>query len=259
MNNNKILLFISSLLLVSVFIAVSCTKDTLKIKIPVSPFPPVVNKNSSFVEEFNNVSELPAKGWIFKNNSDPVGSHGWRQGLYEATPSSKFPVPIIGFPAYSASSSPNDFISCDASSVNRVGNISSWLITPKLNMKNEDKIIFWTRAFDDLVDGGFILIPTIDRMQVLLDTTGGTPDVGNMATSTGTFSKLLLDINNGYVQNSSGGFPQVWTQYTITVSGLGSPKTNARIAFRYLGSDAGINGPNFASVVGIDQLSFISN
>ena len=254
MKNNKFPLLIIALFSLT-GLTVSCKKDTLKIKPPVTPFPPVVNTNSSFFEEFNNVSELPANGWIFKNNSDPPGSYGWRQGLYEATPSSKFPVPIIGFPAFSASSSPNDFISCDASSVNLEGNISAWLITPKLNIKNGDQIIFWARALNDVQ----YMIFTTDRMQVLMDTTGSTPDVGNTATSTGTFSNLLLDINAGYVENDNGGFPIQWTKYTITIGGLGSPKANARIAFRYFGTDAGINGPVYASVIGIDDLSFVSN
>jgi hypothetical protein len=252
MNNNKFLLFISFLLLLSSGFIVSCTKDKLKKNTPVSP--PVVNTSSSFVEEFNNVSGLPAKGWIFKNNSDPVGTNGWRQGLYEATPTSKFPVSVIGFPAYSASSSPNDFISCDASSVNLEGNISSWLITPQLNIKNGDQIIFRARALNDLQ----YFIFTTDRLQVLMDAKGGTPDVGNTATSTGTFSNVLLDINDGYVENDNGGFPIEWTQYTITISGLFSPKTNGRFAFRYLGTDAGVIGPIYASVIGIDSLAFVS-
>lgn len=254
MGNNKFLLLAGAFFFLT-GLTTSCKKDTLKITPPVGPVPPIVNTNSSFFEEFNNVSELPAKGWIFKNNSDPPGSYGWRQGLYEATPSSKFPVPIIGFPAFSASSSPNDFISCDASTVNFRGNISSWLITPKLNIKNGDQIIFWTRALNDAQ----YMIFTTDRMQVLMDTTGGTPDVGNTATSTGTFSTLLLDINEGYTENDSGGFPTRWTNYTITINGVGSAKANARIAFRYLGTDAGINGPVYASVIGIDDLSFVSN
>jgi len=166
-----------------------------------------------------------------------------------------FRSPIIGFPAYSATSSPNDFISCDASSVNLEGNISSWLITPKLNIKNGDKIIFWARSLDDLQYSVY----TMDRMQVLMDTTGSTPNIGNTATSLGTFSKLLLDINPGYVENDHGGFPIKWTYYSITVSGLGVLRTDARIAFRYVGTDAGVNGPNYASVVGIDSLAFVSN
>ena len=253
MKNNKILLFISLCVLLSAILLISCTKDKLKTNPP--PPPPVADSNSSFVEEFNNVSGLPSRGWIFKNKSEPAGSNGWRQGLYEAAPSSKFPVPIIGFPAYSASSTPNDFISCDASSVNFEGNISAWLISPKINIKNDDQIIFYARALDDLQ----YMVYTTDRMQVLLDTAGNDPDVGNSALSIGTFSKLLLDINNTYVENDNGGFPIEWTKYTITISGLDSPKANARIAFRYVGTDAGVNGPFFASVVGIDSLAFVSN
>ena len=99
----------------------------------------------------------------------------------------------------------------------------------------------------------------MDRMQILLDTTGTPPDIGNSAVSTGNFSKLLLDINPSYVENDNGGFPIQWTYYLITISGLSSPVKAARIAFRYLGTDAGVNGPNYASVVGIDSLAFVSN
>ncbi len=253
MMNKKIIPDWSVFSLLLIIIAMSCAKD--KLHKTATETPPIDSSNSSFVEEFTNVSDLRAKGWIFKNNSDPVGTNGWRQGLYEATPSSKFPVPIIGFPAYSASSSPNDFISCDASSVNFSGNISTWLITPKLNIKNGDKIIFWARALDDRQYGVY----TMDRLQVLLDITGATPDIGNSAVSTGNFSKLLLDINPAYIENDLGGFPIIWTYFSITVSGLDTPVKDARIAFRYMGTDAGVNGPNYASVVGIDSLAFVSN
>jgi hypothetical protein len=252
MKNKRILLLGFLFLLTVTTIIISCAKDKLKINTPQPP--PVDSTNSSFVEEFNNVSDLRAKGWIFKNNSDPVGTNGWRQGVYEAAPSSKFPVAVIGFPAYSASTSPNDFISCDASSVNLEGNISAWLISPALNIKNGDKIIFWARALDDRL----YPIYAMDRMQVLMDITGTDPDVGNSAVSVGNFSKLLLDINPSYIENDLGGFPIDWTYYSITVSGLAAPVKNARIAFRYLGTDAGVNGPNYASVVGIDSLAFES-
>ena len=253
MKIKNILLYSCLLFLLSIIFIISCTKDKLKKNTPVTP--PVDSTNSSFVEEFNNVSDLRTKGWIFKNNSDPAGTNGWHQGLYEAAPSSKFPVPIIGFQAYSASSSPNDFISCDASSVNLSGNISTWLITPELNIKNGDKIIFWARALDDRQ----YPIYTMDRMQILMDTTGTPPDIGNSAVSTGNFSKLLLDINPSYIENDNGGFPIRWTYYSITVRGLNAPVKAARIAFRYLGTDAGVNGPNYASVVCIDSLTFVSN
>lgn len=80
----------------------------------------------------------------------------------------------------------------------------------------------------------------MDHMQVLMDTTGTTPDIGITAVSVGNFSKLLLDINSSYVEND-----------------LGAVK-DARVAFRYLGTEAGVNGPNYASAIGIDSLAFVS-
>ena len=48
-------------------------------------------------------------------------------------------------------------------------------------------------------DAEYLIFTAVDRMQVLADTTGGS-DVGNTATSVGTFSNVLLDINDGYVE-----------------------------------------------------------
>ena len=254
MKNNKILLFISLLLLVSIGFIVSCTKDKLITVNTPSPVPPAVNP--SFTEEFNNAGDLTAKGWVFKNNSQPVGSTGWRQGRYEPA-ASKFPVPYIGFPAYSSSTTPNDFISCDGSCVNDIGNISAWLISPKLSIKNGDQISFYTRALDDAL----FIFYTKDRVQVLANFTDSSADVGETASSVGNFTTLLLDINSAYAENSISGYPETWTQYTITISGLSSPVTNARFAFRYFGTDAGAssNAANTSSVVGIDQLVFTGN
>jgi len=67
--------------------------------------------------------------------------------------------------------------------------------------------------------------------------------------SVGDFTTLLLDINPTL---ASGGYPQAWTQYVITLSGLGGP-TSGRIAFRYFVTDAGISGSN-SDYIGIDTL-----
>ncbi|MBA2249770.1 MAG: choice-of-anchor J domain-containing protein [Chitinophagaceae bacterium] len=237
-------------------IIVSCKKDELKTVKTPSPYPPPPPGNPSFTEEFNNVGDLTAKGWVFKNNSQPVGATGWRQGRYEPS-ASKFPVPYIGFQAYSSSTTPNDFVSCDGSCVNDIGEISAWLISPALLMKNGDKITFYTRALDD---AAFIFY-TKDRVQVLANFTNGSSDVGQIATTTGSFTKVLLDINPAYAENAISGYPEVWTKYTITISGLAAPVSNARFAFRYFGTDAGAssNATNTSSVVGIDQLVFTSN
>lgn len=253
MKNYRILLFISALLLLSVGFVASCTKDKLQTAIPPPSPPP--SDNSSFSEEFDSVGNLTTKGWIFKNNSQPVGSTGWRQGRYEPA-ASKFPVPYIGFPAYSSSTTPNDFISCDGSCVNDIGNISAWLISPKLSVKNGDQITFYTRALDD---AAFIFF-TRDRVQVLANFSDGSADVGESSSTVGNFTTTLLDINPDYVENSLGGYPETWTQYTITINGLPAAVPNARFAFRYFGTDAGAssNATNTSSVVGVDQLVFTS-
>lgn len=238
---------------ITVFIIDACKKDSPIINTPPAEEPPSL----SFTEDFNNIGELGSKGWIFKNNSEPVGSNGWRQGRYEAvgSPNYKFPDGFIGFPAYNTTTSPNDFISCDVSCVNFSGDISAWMITPLMTIKNGDVLTFYTRSPNDLN----YPVYTRDRMQIWANITDGSADVGNTPVSTGKFTKLLLDINPTYVENDLGGYPyEAWTLYTITISGLDEPVSNARIAFRYLGEDAGVDGPNYASIVGIDHIVFTS-
>jgi hypothetical protein len=253
------------------FLFASCGREELKTTAPVTP--PVVS-TGAFDEEFTNAGTLAAKGWVFKNNSNPIGVSGWRQGRFESGNAMQYkflaPVPFLGFPAYSAESSPTDFISCDISAAsdanaNQSANYSVWLISPVVPMKNGDQIIFYTRASDD----SQYPVYCTDRMQVRANFSDGSANVGTGDTTTGKFTTLLRDINPNYVFNdpasgSGGGYPREWTQITITISGLpaiGAP--NARFAFRYLGTDAGFfggaTGNFFPTVVGIDKLSFVRN
>ena len=67
-------------------------------------------------------------------------------------------------------------------------------------------------------------------------------------TSTGDFSTLLLDINPTY---STTVYPEVWTQFTITISGLANPLHPVALAFRYFVEDGGPNGS--IQILGIDD------
>lgn len=244
-------------------IVASCVKDPAvrQVAPPLPATPP-----ASFVEEFTNVSELTSKGWVLKNLSNPVGQTGWRQGRYESGTMAQYkflgPVPYVGFPAYSAALSPKDFISCDVAAVNE-GTLSAWLISPVVPVREGDQIIFYTRAADD----SNYPVYTKDRMQVRANFSDGTINLTD--TGAGNFTRLLLDINPGYVFNDpssgqSGGYPRSWTRYVITVDSVpGTSTAAARFAFRYYGTDAGLQGGstanNYATIVGIDSLSFIHN
>ena len=261
MRKNSFNLFaVAALAILSpVLFITSCQKDAVvtqpKVVTPAVPL--------SFTEDFNDVAGLTAKGWAFQNNSSPVGQSGWRVGRYEALaqPNKKFNAATVGFPAYNAVNSPNDFISCDVTCVNTAGNISAWLITPPMTIKNGDVLTFYTRTQDDATIPWPIY--TKDRMQVRGNFTDGTTSTGTTSTSVGSFTTLLLDTNPTYIANDNGGHPYLaWTKETITFSGLTGTVTNARIAFRYLGTDAGLtggtSGANYASVVGVDNLVFTS-
>jgi hypothetical protein len=239
-------------LIVSGTILVSCQKDTPPAKAAEAVTPEPI----SFVEEFADVSDLAAKGWVIKNNSNPVGSTGWRQGRYEA--STKNPGEVIGFPAFSSQSTPYEFVSVDAASVNFAGNINAWLITKQIPVKNGDQLTFWTRAMDD---SQWPLTFSRDRMQVRANFIDGTANCGVSDVDSGSFTRLLLDINPLLGNNfgNPNGYPEVWRRYSLTISGLTAPVNNARFAFRYLATNGGVNGANASSLIGIDSLAFWSN
>ena len=263
------LLAVSLSLVTIIFVALSCEKDVKTITppapAPVSPVP-----TGSFVEEFDHASDLTSKGWVFTNNSDPIGEAGWRQGRYEsinlANKKISGGIVAVGFPAYSAHNDPHDFISCDltsASNATGIGNYSAWLISPAVPMKNGDKIIFYTIANVIAVDptNG---IYTSDRMQVRLNLSDGSANVGVDTASVGKFTTLAYDSNPYFQQNTGGGHPYVWTKVTITLGSLpGGAVSNGRFAFRYYMHDAGMyggsTGTHFPSVVGVDSVAFVHN
>ena len=81
-----------------------------------------------------------------------------------------------------------------------------------------------------------------------MSTSGASTNVGANSTSVGDFTALLLDINPTLV---TGVYPIVFTPFTVTVSGLGAPNTNGRLAFRYFVTNGGPSGAN-SDYIGID-------
>lgn len=190
---------------------------------------PAAVASLSFTEEFDTVANLYKKGWVFNNNSRPQGTATWRQGL--------------GSPAaFSYKAAANEYILVYYGAGSGTATLSSWMLTPEIEMKNGDKFSFYTFAFD----------PTSpDRLQVRLNLNDNSADVGYTESSVGKFTTLLDDINPNL---TTSGYPLTWTKFEYTVTGLSAP-SKRRIAFRYYvpnGGPAGIN--SFA--IGIDKFEF---
>lgn len=190
--------------------------------------------NSSFTEGFNagttGVGYTPA-GWVQQNNSAPGGGFPqWSGG------------DNLAFNPHSGAG----YIFCNFGSTSGNNDISNWLITPNLNFQNGDVLTFWTRTVDS---------PAFpDRLQVRLSTNGSSTNVGSGAAAVGDFTTLLLDINPTL---TTSGYPNSWTQYTVTLSGLSGP-TSGRFAFRYFVTNGGPNGAN-SDYIGLDDVQFTSN
>jgi hypothetical protein len=128
----------------------------------------------------------------------------------------------------------------------QVGDINNWFATPVLGLQNGQQFSFWTRS----VTGN--TYP--DRLEVRLSTNGFSTNVGSTHLDVGDFTTLLLSINPTLLP-SPGGYPDVWTLFTINLSGLPAGTTNGRIAFRYFVPAGGWLGTN-SNYVGIDTADY---
>ena len=179
-----------------------------------SPAAPAVAITSAFSEGFNDITTLAAAGWSQQNLSSPIGTSNWFQGN-----------PAV---MTAQAGADNSYIGANFNNVADVGTISNWLLTPEIGLKNGDQIKFWTRK------------PTVttdfpDRLEVRLSTAGASTNVGATATSVGDFTTVLLTVNPTL---TTGVYPQVWTQFTVTISGLGAA-TTGRVGFRYFVTNGG--------------------
>lgn len=174
---------------------------------------------------------VPPPGWSVVNNSAPIGTTSWFKGN-----------PAI-FAAQSGSA--DSYAAASFTAANPAGgNISDWLLTPVVALYNGDTFSFYTRT-----ETGS---PLPDRLQLRLSTNGASTNVGTTATSVGDFTTLLLDVNSSL---AASGYPESWTQFTVTLSGLTAPLTG-RYAFRYFVTDTTVNGNYIGidSVLGISQI-----
>ena len=182
------------------------------------------------VEAFDTVT-LP--GWTLTNQSVPVGSTGWFQG--NAT---VFPAQAGATTAY---------IGANFNNTTGANTISNWLITPQVMAQDGDVLKFWTRT----VTGAAFS----DRLQVR-SSLGATFTAPSGPTGLGSFTTLHLDINPTLVAGPTGGYPDVWTEFTITVAGVSATPVAMNFAFRYFVTNGGPAGDN-SNYIGIDTFSLV--
>ncbi len=234
MKHKLIILF--SFFAAIILIAIACKKEPV-VATPV---------NYSFTEEFDTVANSIKRGWVIANNTKPIGTASWKQGIfyYENKKGTG-----DGFGALNAAYSGNDFIMTSSDCGFETANCSNWLISPEMTVKDGDQLSFYTRTYEKPAFAA-------DRLQVRLNEVNSSADVGTDSNSVGNFSTLLLDINPSLLLNGPTAYPGIWTKFTIPISGLPKAK-KARIGFRYYVPNGGPTGPNGLGV-GIDNFQFTS-
>ena len=185
----------------------------------------------AITENFSpNPQAIFSNGWAQQNLSTPIGTlPNWFNG--NAT-------------VFVANSSPDStYIASNYNAVAGAATISNWLFAPTRTFSNGDVISFFTRTVDT---------PTYpDRLELRLSTNGASVNAGTTNTSVGDFTTVLLTVNPSL---TTAGYPNVWTQYTVTISGLGGP-TSGRVAFRYFVTNGGPSGAN-SDFIGIDNFTY---
>ena len=180
---------------------------------------------SQLNENFDNVAGLVANGWVMTNQSNPVGTTTWFQG------------PSTVFTAYNGADTA--YIGANYNSTTGAGDISTWLITPVVNVQDGDAFSFWTRTSTGSQWN--------DRLEVRASL--GNMTLPSSSTSVGSFTLLLTTINDG--MNLS--YPEDWTQYSLVIAGVGSTPVPVRAAFRYNVLNGGPSG-NDSNFIGIDAV-----
>jgi len=277
--SKKILRNLLACLGLSAVLFQSC-KDDSKLTVPPPP------TDASFTESFDNFSEALEKGWVNINKSTPMGpvlydvaeapNFGtpnyvsiyypkWEQAQLSLDPlqfpNAPYPDRIWkdayqsqrGANGYAATSQANSIVWQAGHSVN------SWLVSPQVNIKNGDKISFFTYANGNA------------SLELFINTKGNTNVGDGNGSNPGDFNSLSLVTVPNLATDPHAIYPREWTRFEGTVTGLAKP-VNGRFGFRYLMQ----NQPAFRfsaadpnnldtiftqvhrSVIGIDEVSFQS-
>jgi len=157
--------------------------------------------------------------WHALNASSPLGTTGWFNNNSVFAPNSGAGQANANF-----------------NNTTGTNTINNFLMSPVVTFNNGDTISFWTRT---------VASPAFpDRLRLVMSTNGA-------STAVGDFSTVLVSVNETL---TLAGYPNTWTQFTGTVSGLGGP-TSGRFAFNYNVTGGGPSGNN-SDFIGIDDVTY---
>ena len=184
-------------------------------------------------EGFDDITALEGDGWTLLNASTIVGATTWFQGSDTV------------FPAFIGAS--DSYIGANFNSTTGSNTISTWLITPVLNVENGDQISFYTRTI--------VGSPFADRLEVRISEAGAGSTEPTLPVGVGSYTNVLNSINPNL---DVGFYPEGWTNYNVSITGLtGTGVRDVRIAFRYYVTAGGPAGTN-SNYIGIDEVSVSS-
>jgi hypothetical protein len=216
---------------ISIIVLSSCKKTA-----DTAPAP-VKIPDQSFTQEFDNIATATAAGWKFMNVSEshPAGTVGFVNGAGL-------------FPAFSGAG----FIFAGYQANDGDGLISVWAISPKVTMQNGDKISFYTITVNDYSDPANVYP---DRLQLRVSPYHGDAIQDDPA-DIGGFTVNLVDVNPSLSGVLPSAYPDNWTKFEGTISGLSKP-VDGYFAFRYFVADGGTAGLN-SNGIGIDKVTYTS-
>jgi len=159
--------------------------------------------------------------WAAVNNSQPLGGTGW----------------FVNTGVFAAHAGTGE-VNANYNNTGNIGTIDNYLMSPVRTFNNGDTISFWTRTVD---------APAFpDRLYLKLSTAGA-------SILPSSFTTTLVAVNPNL---TTTGYPNVWTQYSVNISGLGGP-TAGRFALNYNVPNAGFSGSN-SDFIGIDDVVYNS-
>lgn len=196
---------------------------------------PIVVPDQSHTQEFDNIASATAAGWKFVNLSETrvASSVGFVNGPAAIPAFSGAGYIFAGYQANSGS-----------------GLISVWAISPKVTLQNGDKISFYTLTVNDYSDP-INVYP--DRLQLRISPFEGDA-ITDEPTAIGGFVTNLVDVNPTLSATLPTGYPDTWTKFEGTVSGLSKP-VEGHYAFRYFVSDGGTAGVN-SNGIALDKVVY---